>query len=149
MAKAAEKKPSKNISIKTSQKEPNFLTPDFWQKNNPEIFADEAQLSCDVYQDKSNIVIKSTMAGVDAKKLEILVSNDLLTVRGIRENDSKISQENYYCREIYWGPFSRSIILPQEIDQKKVKATLKNGVLTIILPKKYKTASIKVKQIDD
>lgn len=109
----------------------------------------EAQLSCDVYQDKDNIIVKATMAGVDPKNLDISVANDLLTIRGFREADDEIKENDYYSRECYWGAFSRSIVLPQEVDQKGVKANLKNGVLIIQLPKKYKTSSIKVRQISN
>jgi len=107
----------------------------------------EAQLSCDVYQDKNNIIIKATMAGVDPKNLDIAVTNDLLTIRGFRELDEEVTDDNYYSRECYWGAFSRSIVLPQEVDQKNIKANLKNGILTVKLPKKYQTSSIKVRQI--
>lgn len=112
-------------------------------------FSGEAQLSCDVFEDDANIIIKSTVAGVRPEDLEISISNDLLTIRGFREEDDQVADENYYCRECYWGAFSRSIVLPREVDQKKIDATLKNGVLTIKLVKKYKTSSIKVKQLND
>lgn len=110
------------------------------------LFSGEAQLSVDVYEDSNNIIIKSTVAGVKAEDLEIAISNDLLTIRGIRNQEEEINDDNYYCRECYWGAFSRSIVLPREVDQKKINATIKNGVLTIKLPKKYKTSSIKVWQ---
>lgn len=110
-------------------------------------FSGEAQLSVDVYEDNSNIIIKSTVAGVNPEDLEISISNDLLTIRGQRYQEDDISEENYYSRECYWGAFSRSIVLPREVDQKKIDAYIKNGVLTIKLPKKYKTSSIKVKQL--
>lgn len=112
-------------------------------------FSGEAQLSCDVFEDEGNIIVKSTVAGVKPENLEISISNDLLTIRGFREEDEKAADENYYCRECYWGAFSRSIVLPREVDQKKIDASLKNGVLTIKLVKKYKTSSIKVRQLSD
>lgn len=112
-------------------------------------FSGEAQLSCDVFEDEGNVIVKSTVAGVKPENLEISISNDLLTIRGFREEDEKTADENYYCRECYWGAFSRSIVLPREVDQKKIDASIKNGVLTIKLPKKYKTSSIKVRQLSD
>ncbi len=105
----------------------------------------EGQLSCDVFQTPESIVVKSTMAGVDPKNLDIVISNDVLTIRGFREMEEEIDEADFYSRECYWGSFSRSIVLPQEVEQKKVKASLKNGILTIELPKKYKTTSIKVR----
>jgi len=145
-----QKKDKKNIPIKTGEDSVNFLSS---YANNmddeADFFNNEGQLSCDVYQDQENIIVRSTMAGVNQKNLDISVSNDLLTIRGFREADEETKADDFYCREIYWGTFSRSIVLPQEVDQNKIEATLKNGILTVILPKKYKTTSITVKQIDD
>jgi HSP20 family protein len=121
---------------------------DAFGSKNSSWFSGEAQLSVDVFEDKSNIIIKSTVAGVNSENLEISISNDLLTIRGFREQDKEVDDSNYYCQECYWGAFSRSIILPCEVDQKKVDASITNGVLIIKLPKKYKTSSIKVKQIN-
>lgn len=72
----------------------------------------------------------------------------MLTIRGQRQIQEKISEENYLIKECYWGGFSRSIILPLEVEVEKVEAALDNGVLTIILPKakSAKQFSIKVKE---
>jgi HSP20 family protein len=121
----------------------------FGENSTNDWFSGEAQLSCDVYEDSDNLMVKSTVAGVKPENLEISISNDLLTIRGFREQEDQVSDDNYYCRECYWGAFSRSIVLPREVDQKRVDAMIKNGVLTIKLPKKYKTSSIKVKQLND
>jgi len=117
--------------------------------NSQSWFSGEAQLSCDIYENENNIIVKSTLAGVKPENIEISISNDLLTIRGFREEDESVADNDYYCRECYWGAFSRSIVLPKEVEQKKIDASLKNGVLTIKLAKKYKTSSIKVKQLDD
>lgn len=95
----------------------------------------EGQLAIDVYHDNKKIVIKSTIAGADPKNLKISLHNDLLIIKGKREQDEKISDDEYLFRECYWGPFSRSIILPSEVDPKKVKAEIENGVLTVTLQK--------------
>lgn len=141
---------------------PRFLTPKnsnfndtsikgasdvFEVSENSNWFSGEAQLSVDVFEDGNTLIVKSTVAGVKPENLEISISNDLLTIRGFREQEDNIEDNNYYCRECYWGAFSRSIVLPCEIDQKKVDAGINNGVLVIKLPKKYKTSSIKVKQM--
>jgi len=112
-------------------------------------FSGEGQLSCDVYQTNDSIVVKSTIAGVDPSNLDISVSNDILTIRGFREMSEEVAEADFFSRECYWGSFSRSIVLPQEIDSKRVSAGMKNGVLTIKLPKKYKTTSIKIRQSND
>ena len=130
--------------VKTNKKEE--ITDDFFGNVGNNWFSGEAQLSVDVYENSNNIIIKSTVAGVKPEDLEISISNDLLTIRGVRSQEEEVSEDDYYCRECYWGAFSRSIVLPREVDQKKIDAAIKNGVLTIKLPKKYKTSSIKVRQ---
>lgn len=110
-----------------------------------EWYAGEGQLLCDVYEKENYIIIKSTIAGVESKDIDISVSHDVLTIRGRRELQDEVSDNDFYVKECYWGSFSRSIVLPHEIDHKKVSANIKNGVLTIKLPKKYKTTSIKIR----
>jgi len=95
----------------------------------------EGQLAIDVYHDNKKIVIKSTIAGADPKNLNISLHNDLLIIKGKREENEKTSEDQYLFRECYWGPFSRSIILPSEVEPKKVRAEIENGVLTITLQK--------------
>lgn len=107
----------------------------------------EGQLTIDVYQTPSDIVIKSTIAGVSADDLDIAISNDMVTIRGARKKDEEVKAEDYYYQECYWGAFSRSVILPVDIEADKADASLKNGILTIRLPKveKAKTRKLKVK----
>lgn len=112
-----------------------------------EVEGEEGQLTIDVYQTESDIVIKSTIAGVNPEDIDISITNDMVTIRGKRIKDEKISAENYYYQELYWGAFSRSVILPVEIDADRAKASIKNGILTIKLPKleKIKTKKISVR----
>lgn len=100
------------------------------QENN-----EEGQLSIDVYQTTNKIVIQSTIAGAKAEDLKISLHHDLLTIHGTRKHPQILSEESYLYRECYWGPFSRSVIIPTEVDSKKIEAELKNGVLTITLHK--------------
>ncbi len=141
-------KPLKNpSSIKKKTKKKVEKTPQPKQDWSPE---EEGQLTIDVYQTNSDIIIKSTIAGVRAEDLDVSVVNDMITIKGIRQKDEDISPENYYYEELYWGPFSRSVILPIDIDTNKIKASIKNGILTIKLSKKEKIQSkkIKVKEIE-
>lgn len=107
---------------------------------------EEGQLTIDVYQTPSEIVIKSTVAGVKPEDIDISFTNDMITVRGRRKKEEEITTEDYYYQELYWGAFSRSVILPVEVDVDKAKAEIKNGILTVRLPKseKIKTKKIKV-----
>ena len=95
----------------------------------------EGQLTVDVYQTPTEIVIQSTVAGVDPENLDISITNESVTVRGRRERVERVKEEDYFFQECYWGRFARAIILPQEVDGEKAVATIKNGVLTIRLPK--------------
>jgi len=109
---------------------------------------DEGQLSIDVFQTPNTIVVKSTIAGVKPSDIDVSINNDMLTIRGKREIQERIAEENYLIKECYWGGFSRSIILPVEVDAEKVEASLDNGVLTITLTKakSAKQISVKVKE---
>jgi HSP20 family protein len=107
----------------------------------------EGQLTLDVYQTKDNVMIKSTIAGVKPENLDITIANDMVTIRGERKKDEEVKPEDYFYQECYWGPFSRSIILPVDIDVEGVSAELKDGILTVTLPKaaKAKTKKIRVR----
>ena len=109
----------------------------------------EGQLTVDVYQTSSDIVIKAPIAGVEPEDVEISITDDVLNIKGERKEESKITRENYYTQECYWGAFSRSIILPVPVLTEKAQATFKNGVLTITVPKaeRIKTKNIKVKAL--
>ena len=96
---------------------------------------EEGQLTVDVYQTDDEIVIKSTIAGVTADDIDVSITNEMVTIKGNRKHEEKIKESDYYYQELYWGSFSRSIILPEEIDADSAKASMKNGVLTLRLPK--------------
>lgn len=104
----------------------------------------EGQLTIDVYQTDGEVVIKSTIAGVKPEDLDVSINNDMVTIKGERKNEEVVHQENYYYQECYWGHFSRSVVLPIDIISDKAEAALKNGILTIRLPKADTT---KIKRI--
>lgn len=109
----------------------------------------EGQLTVDVYQTSSDIVIKAPIAGVKPEDIDISITDDVLNIKGERKEEEKIPRENYYTQECYWGAFSRSIILPVPVITEKAQATFKNGVLTITIPKaeRVRTKNIKVKAL--
>lgn len=103
-------------------------------------FEPEGQLTIDVYQTKNELVIQSAIAGVKPENLDILIEGDVITIRGNRERSfedttNPPTPENYFAQECYWGPFSREIILPVEVDPGRVEAAMKEGILTIRIPK--------------
>lgn len=105
----------------------------------------EGQLLLDVYQDKKNIYVKSTMAGVNPADLEVSLNNDMLTIRGKRVQEDVGEDVDYFYQECYWGSFSRSIILPVAVKPDKISAVLKDGVLTVVLPKSERRQNISIK----
>jgi HSP20 family protein len=104
----------------------------------------EGQLAVDVYQTKDSVVIKAPIAGVKADDIDISVSEDVVTLRGERKEEREVDREHYYVQECYWGSFSRSVILPTSTVAEKAVATLRDGVLTVAIPK---VAQDKVKKI--
>ncbi len=107
----------------------------------------EGQLNIDMYQTKDNVIVKSTIAGVRPEDIDITVANDMLTIKGARRREEQVSEDDYFYQECYWGNFSRSVIIPVDIDSEHIEADLKDGILTVVVPKaaKAKTKKIKVK----
>lgn len=107
----------------------------------------EGQLTVDVHQTPTDIVIKAMVAGVKPEDMEISITRDMVTIKGKREENREVTEENFFYKELYWGSFSRTILLPQEVDVEAAEATERHGLLTIKLPKvdKEKKTKIKVK----
>ena len=112
--------------------------------NEDESDNSEGQLTIDVYQTDDEVIIKSTIAGVKPEDLDVSINNDMVTIKGERKQEDEISLDNYYYQECYWGLFSRSVILPVEIIADKAEATMKNGILTLKLPKADTTKTRKI-----
>ena len=108
---------------------------------------EEGQLTIDVWQTPDEIVVQAIVGGVKLEDLDVEVTHDMATLRGKRERQKEVSGSDYFYQELYWGAFSRSILLPQEVDADEAEATMKNGLLTIRLPKldKARISKLKVK----
>ena len=109
--------------------------------------SEEGELTVDVFQTPDEIIIQSTVAGVKPDELDVTITQDMVTLKGKRQKGHEINEKDYFYKELYWGAFSRSILLPQEVDSDAAQATLKNGLITIKLPKldRAKTQRLKVK----
>ena len=141
------KKDKKEVTIKKKkikvhpEKEPAFAKPSVGEEENPPTggekkwFESEGQLTVDVYQTDKEIVIQSAIAGIEPDDLDIIIENDMVAIRGNRERLFEEEKRNYFYQECYWGQFSREIILPEEVDNSRAKATMKKGILTIRIPK--------------
>jgi HSP20 family protein len=110
---------------------------------------DEAELSVDVYQTPTDIVVQTMTAGVKPEELELLVARDAITIKGKREESRIIDEDNYFVKELYWGKFSRTITLPAEVEPEEVEATERHGLITIKIKKvdKEKKNTVRVKSI--
>lgn len=120
------------------------------ERNNMlEEVEEEGQLTIDVHQTPDEIIIKTMVAGVRPEDLDINITRDMVTIRGRREESSEIDEGDYFHRELYWGSFSRTIMLPEEIEVEEAEAVERHGLLTIKLPKvdKAKQNKLRVKSV--
>ncbi|MBI5138742.1 MAG: Hsp20/alpha crystallin family protein [Candidatus Vogelbacteria bacterium] len=110
---------------------------------------DSGQLSVDVYQTPSEVIVQAMIAGVKPDTLDIEISREMITIRGSRQKYDEISEDDYFFQELYWGSFSRTVLLPVEVEADEAEAIEKNGLLTVRLPKinREKKKALKVKSI--
>jgi HSP20 family protein len=97
--------------------------------------SEEGRLVVDVYENDHDLVIQAAIAGIKTEELDIALENDMMIIRGERIDPNALKTKKYFIKECYFGPFSREIILPREIDTSKIKAEIKDGILTIKMPK--------------
>jgi len=109
----------------------------------------DAELTVDVFQTADSIVIKAMTAGVDPNDLDISIARDMVVIRGHREEEKTARTDDYFVQELYWGSFSRTISLPEEVDVDEADAVCKHGLLILKLPKldKKRQTKLKVKTI--
>lgn len=110
-----------------------------------EEIAEEGELTVDVYQTPDDIIIQTIVAGVKPEDLDISITRDMVTIRGSRAVSREIDKEDYFHKELYWGTFSRTILLPQEVDVDASEAQERHGLLTLKLPKLDKSRQTKLK----
>ena len=115
----------------------------------PDEHADMGQLSVDVINQPDEIIIRAIVAGIKPHELDVQISRDMVVITGTREDEKEIDERDFYHRELYWGSFSRKIILPEEIDVELSKAEEKHGLLELHLTKidKNKKTKLQVKSI--
>jgi len=105
----------------------------------------EGQLPVDVYQTPNEIVIRAFVAGVRPDELNVSISRDMVVIEGSRDERDSVVDSDYFTRELFWGSFSRTILLPQEVDVDNSSAGAKDGLLSIILPKLDKARQTKLR----
>jgi HSP20 family protein len=133
---------TKNISIDMSKGEGKELkerSSEEWMEE------EEGQLEVDVFQNPGEIIVKAMVAGVRPDTLDIQISRDMVTIRGTRQSTNETREEDYFYRELYWGTFSRTILLPAEVEVEEAEATEEHGMLTLHMPKIDKDRKAKLK----
>lgn len=127
----------------SSTEQENQLNNDYWEETPQE--KEEAELTIDMYETASSLILKTLVAGVIPDELDITITREMVTIRGERADREAVSSGNYYYQELFWGSFSRTINLPKEIDVEEAEAIEKHGLLEIRLPKINKDREAKVK----
>lgn len=102
------------------------------------------QLAVDVYQTKEDIYVVAPVPGVAKGDIDLSIVENTLTIRGKRSTSREVQEGDFFVQECYWGEFSRSIILPVPVKEERADAELKDGMLTVRIPK---TEQDKVKKI--
>jgi HSP20 family protein len=100
-----------------------------------QIFDQEGELVVDVFETGADFVVSAAIAGVQIKDIDISLEKDMMVIKGTRCDPHDTADKKYFYQECYWGPFSRKIILPENIDIDKADAQMDKGVLTIKIPK--------------
>ena len=111
----------------------------------PQILEDLWRPSIDIEESNGNLMVKAEIPGMDKKDIKVIVKDDVLTISGERKRENETKEKTFHRIERSYGQFRRMIRLPAEVDADKVKATYKDGVLNVTLPK---PASTKPKHID-
>ena len=133
---------AKKAKIKTAE------VPTTEEKTNAQnnIFEQDGELVVDVFEDKSHFTVLTAIAGVQIKDLDIAIEKDMMVIRGHRADPHEHPEKKFFYQECYWGPFSRKIVLPENIDTENADAQMDKGMLTITIPKismeKTKKASV-------
>ncbi|HEY4511091.1 MAG TPA: Hsp20/alpha crystallin family protein [Candidatus Paceibacterota bacterium] len=106
----------------------------------------EGELAVDVFQKPTEIVVKAMVAGVKPEDLDVALTREMVTIKGKRERERHGASDEYSHKELYWGTFARSLVLPEEVDVDTAEANVQNGLLIIRLPKidKRRTQKLKI-----
>lgn len=111
--------------------------------------AEEGQLTIDVHEDENDIIIRTVIAGVKPDEIDIHVTPDLVTIRGERLEPKSTQTTTSHYKEVFWGSFSRSIILPVNVQPNQAKANCVNGILTLTIPKVHGEMRVNVESYDE
>ena len=105
------------------------------EKNIENIFDSPGELVVDVFETNSDFVVLTAIAGVQIKDIDISVEKDMMVIKGHRPDPHNDPEKKYFYQECYWGPFSRKIVLPENINTEAASAQMDKGMLVIKIPK--------------
>lgn len=119
------------------------------EEDEDDLGMEEGELSVDVYQTANEIIIEAMVAGVKPEDLHLSITRDMVTIKGRRDGNTQVTHDDYFYKELYWGSFTRTILLPHEVEIEEAEAVEKHGLLIIRLPKldKARQTKLKVKSI--
>ena len=120
---AAEEEASKEINAEMTDSGKDFM------EDN------EGELAVDVFEDDKDFVVMAAVAGISSKDVEIQVDKDMLMIKGCRDNPDGKKNKNYFYQECHWGPFSRKVVLPENVDGTNIQAEFDKGILVVKIPK--------------
>jgi HSP20 family protein len=105
------------------------------------------KLAIDVFQTDEEVVVQSTIAGVKPENVEVVIENGIVKISGSREKTQTVTKDDYVLQECHWGSFSRQFVLPSEVDAARAEASLKDGILTVRIPRilKEKTTRLTIR----
>ena len=107
----------------------------------------QGQVAVDIYEQDNYYIIKAAIAGIRLSDIDIEIADNVLTIRGVRQQTDTIPADQYYLQECFWGEFARSVTLPFALDPKKVKATFnKECILKILIPKEEKVKIVRISE---
>jgi len=130
---------SKKIKPEETKEEPKSTPPPGG------IFDQDGELVVDVYETDSDFVVLAAIAGIQIKDLDISLEKDMMVIKGNRCDPHDHPDKKYFYQECYWGPFSRKIVLPENIDIDKADAQIDKGILTVKIPRNESVNKIGVK----
>lgn len=107
------------------------------------------ELGVDVYQNGDYVIVKAMVAGVKPEDLDVAITRESVTIRGRRAEDNTITEDNYTIKELFWGEFARTVILPVEVEADMAEAHERHGLLMIKIPKidRNKQTKLRVKTV--
>jgi HSP20 family protein len=92
--------------------------------------------SIDILETEANYCVEAELAGINQNNIDVKLEDNILTIKGKKVLENENKEKNYYTRERVYGEFQRSISLPTNIDEDKIEASFKEGVLSVKIPKK-------------